>query len=364
MPDAPQPTPFPPLLALESIRDAFYVVDAEWRIVFFNACAEQHFGLPRAAALGRSVFEAFPSARGSAFEAPFRAAMLARTTARVEAPSVRDDGRWVEVEVAPCGDGLCVQVRDITGRRRIEQALREREARLAEDDRRKDEFLAILSHELRNPLAPLTNVLRLLERSERLGAAEHGLLAVAERQRARLARLVDDLLEVSRITRGKILLRREPTPVRLAIRDAVESVAGIAAERGQRIDVALPAHDCTIDADPARVVQILGNLLHNATRHAPAGGTIRVRVVESAHDVRIDVEDDGAGIAPQDLERLFQPFVQLGDDARRTDGGLGIGLALVRRLAELHGGSASAASDGPGRGARFEVVLPRDGRPG
>jgi PAS domain S-box-containing protein len=361
-PPPPGPVPaFPPLLALESIRDAFYVVDADWRIVFFNANAERHFGRARGEVLGRSVFEVFPTASGSAFEAPFRDAMRGRTGARVEAGSVSGDGRWVEVEVAPCGDGLSVQVRDVTERKRIETLLREREAGLAEADRRKDEFLAVLSHELRNPLAPLTNALRLLERSPAIGEHERTLLAIAQRQRAQLVRLVDDLLDVSRVTRGKVALHPGSVRVADALRDAIESVAPAARERALHVETSLPDAGLTIVADPARLAQILGNLLHNAVRYARRSGTVRVVATPLGADVRIDVEDDGAGIAAADLPRLFEPFVQLDAGEHRAAGGLGIGLALVKRLAELHGGTAFAASPGPGRGATFSVTLPRAG---
>ncbi len=359
LPADPGPEPFPPLLALESIRDAFYVCDARWRIVFFNGCAERHFGVRREDVLGRSVFDVFPGASGSAFEGPFRRAMTERAGSRVEGPSVRGDDSWVEVEVAPCGGGLSVQVRDVSERKAIETRLREREASLAEADRRKDEFLAVLSHELRNPLAPLTTVLHLLSRSRGLGEAERELVAIAERQRVQLARLVDDLLEVSRVTRGKIALRREPMSVHAAVRDAIETAEPFARARRQRIEAVLPGRDCTIEADAARVAQILGNLLHNASKFTPDGGTIRVVARERGEAVELRVEDTGVGVDPALLARLFEPFVQLDDDAHRSGGGLGIGLALVRRLAELHGGSASAYSEGAGRGACFSVTLPR-----
>jgi PAS domain S-box-containing protein len=355
----PMASPFPPLLALESIRDAFYVVDADWRIVFFNACAERHFGRPRSDVIGLTVWQAFASAAGSPFDEPFKAAMRERRVARIEAESVRGDGRWVEVEASPCGTGMCLQVRDITERKRIEMRLLEREAKLRDADRRKDEFLAMLAHELRNPLAPLTNVLRLLGRSAALGESEQGLLAVAERQRAQLARLVDDLLDVSRITRGKIALRCEPMSVPSAVRDAIESVRSGIEARGQRVGLELDGRPADIVADPARIAQILENLLHNASKYTAAGGTIRVVVAERDDTVEIRVEDDGIGIDPANLERLFEPFAQLDTSLERSTGGLGIGLALVRRLAELHGGTAAAASEGLGRGARFSVRLPR-----
>jgi PAS domain S-box-containing protein len=361
--DGGPPLPFPPLLALEGIREAFYVCDPQWRIVFFNACAERHFGRRREEVLGRSVYDVFPAAAGSAFDGPLRRAMLERGTARVEAPSVRQDGRWVEVEVAPCGDGLSVQVRDISERKAIETRLREREASLAEADRRKDEFLAVLSHELRNPLAPLTNALRLLERSEALGAPEREWLSIAGRQRAQLKRLVDDLLEVSRVSRGLIALRCESMSVRAAVRDALEGAEPLARDRGQRLEATLPGDACIVEADPARIAQILGNLLHNASKFTPEGGTIRLIALERDHEVELRVEDTGIGIEAAQLPRLFEPFVQLDAGEGRAAGGLGIGLALVRRLAELHGGRAGAASDGPGRGAAFSVTLPRCARP-
>jgi len=354
------PPLFPPLLALESIRDAFYVVDAQWRIVFFNACAERHFGMKRADVLGRSVWEAFPSAAGSAFDAPFMAAMRDRCVARVEAESVRGDGRWVEVEASPCGSGMGLQVRDITERKRIELRLLEREARLQEADRRKDEFLAMLAHELRNPLAPLTNVLHLLGRSAAVGPAEQALLAVAARQRAQLARLVDDLLDVSRITHGKIALQCEPMSLRASVIQAIESVRSRLDERGQRIVFDPASPPAEIIADPARVAQILGNLLDNASKYSGYGGRIGVSVAEAPDGIEIRVEDDGIGIEPADLERLFEPFAQLDSSLERSAGGLGIGLALARRLAQLHGGSVTASSAGLGRGACFSLRLPRD----
>lgn len=330
-PGAPAPgeaasPPFPPLLALESIRDAFYVVDAQWRIVFFNACAERHFGRSRSDVLGRTVWDAFPSAAGSPFDAPFVAAMRARGTARVEAESVRRDGRWVEVEASPCGDGMCLQVRDITARKQVELQLREREARLADADRNKDEFLAVLSHELRNPLAPLTNVLHLLSRSAALGTDERALLEVAERQRARLAVLVDELLEITRVSRGKVTLRCAPMSVGQAVREALESIAAAVAARGQRVGLAVPDGSDEVLGDAARIAQVLENLLHNASKYTPPGGAIRVTVSAAPDAVEVEVADDGIGIAPDDLPRIFEPFVQLEAGRGRAEGGLGIGL--------------------------------------
>lgn len=231
-------------------------------------------------------------------------------------------------------------------------------AALAEADRRKDEFLAMLAHELRNPLAPLTNALRLLSRVVEPSRQEGVAVAMAERQTRQLRRLVDDLLEVSRISRGKIELRPERVLVGGSVHAAAGSVAQMFAQRSQRLEIHVPPDPVWIVADPARMAQILENLLTNASKYTPEGGSIRVEVEARAGGVEIRVIDDGIGIAPDMLPRLFELFSQIEATLDRAQGGLGIGLALVRRLAELHGGSVAAASAGLGKGAVFTLRLP------
>ena len=279
---------------------------------------------------------------------------------------VQPDGavRWLDararVHFAPDEAGTPRATRvlgvlwDITEHQQLVDSLRQA-------DRAKDEFLAMLAHELRNPLAPLTNALKLLERDAPLAASHRRALAIAQRQTAQLTRLVDDLLEVSRITRGKIELRCEPTLVAAAVYNAAESVAGAIEARGQRLHVALPSATGRIRADPARLAQVLENLLTNASKYTPDGGTIRVEVEEDAHAVVIRVADDGIGIEPDKLAQVFELFAQIDATLDRAQGGLGIGLALVRRLVALHGGSVTAESAGRGRGATFTVRLPRGG---
>ena len=234
-------------------------------------------------------------------------------------------------------------------------------AALAEADRRKDEFLAMLAHELRNPLAPLTNALRLLARDADKAAQDKAAVAMAERQTRQLKRLVDDLLEVSRISRGKIELRPEPVLVDSAVRAAAGSVEPMLAQRAQRLHIDVPPGPVRIVADPARVAQILENLLTNASKYTHEGGSIRVEVdTLGDQGVEIHVIDDGIGIAQDMLPRLFELFSQVEATLDRSQGGLGIGLALVRRLAELHGGSAAAYSAGLGQGAVFTVRLPSE----
>jgi signal transduction histidine kinase len=236
-------------------------------------------------------------------------------------------------------------------------------AGLRREVQRRDEFLAMLAHELRNPLAPLTNVHQLLERTEALSERGHGLLAMATRQTGQLARLVDDLLDVSRLTSGRITLRLAPVSMKTLVQDAVEASRSDADASSQRLEVELPAAPLEVLADAARVRQILDNLLANAIKFGREGGCIRVTLHEDGGKAVVAVTDDGTGIDPDRLDELFKPFSQIDPGLDRAHGGLGLGLAMVRMLAAMHGGSAEADSDGLGRGATFTVRLPKGGPP-
>jgi signal transduction histidine kinase/ActR/RegA family two-component response regulator len=228
-------------------------------------------------------------------------------------------------------------------------------ARLADADRRKDEFLAMLAHELRNPLAPLGNAIHLLGAGD---GDRSTLLATAGRQVKQLARLVDDLLDVSRITQGKITLRRERVVLSQVIDEAVESVRSAAESRGLSLAATLPPRPVLLDGDAARLKQIFSNLLSNAVKFTPAGGSIRLTAEHAADEVRIRVRDSGVGLSPELLPHVFDLFVQADVSLERASGGLGIGLTIVRRLVEMHGGSVEARSDGVGYGSEFIVRLP------
>lgn len=227
---------------------------------------------------------------------------------------------------------------------------------LQEGDRRKDEFLATLSHELRNPLAPLRNALHILRLAGTTGASSVPIMDMMERQVSHLVRLVDDLLEVSRISRGTFELRREHVEVAAIVRNALETSDPLIQAANHRVDLSLPEQAVWVEGDAVRLAQVLSNLLNNAVRYTPQGGVITVRVAREGDGVTIAVRDNGVGIAPEALPRIFEMF----NRGHRPNGetGLGIGLALARRMAEMHGGTVTAHSDGAGHGSEFTVRLP------
>jgi signal transduction histidine kinase/CheY-like chemotaxis protein len=256
------------------------------------------------------------------------------------------------VEIATHVAGIAIE------RDRSARALEDRAERLAEADRRKDEFLALLAHELRNPLAPIVTALDLMRSAEQQGGSVARYRGIIERQIRQTVRLIDDLLDVSRITRGQITLRRERTSLAAALACAIESARPLVDARGHTLDVHLPEGLPELDADPVRLAQILANLLNNAAKYTDPGGHIAVTATYEAGEVVVCVRDDGMGIPAEMLERVFDAFLQTEAARARAQGGLGIGLTLVKRLVELHGGRISAASEGPGRGSTFTLRLP------
>jgi signal transduction histidine kinase len=240
----------------------------------------------------------------------------------------------------------------------LERRVRERTEALAEADRRKDEFLAVLAHELRNPLAPIRNALYLLGMAslDAEGACE--ARDVMERQVRHLVRLVDDLMDVSRITRGKIELRRERLDLAEAVRAAVEISRPHVESARHELTVSLPAEAMFVHADPARLAQVVANLLNNAAKYTEPGGRIWLTAAREAERAVVRVRDSGIGIPAPMLPRVFDMFVQVDHTVSRSQGGLGIGLTLVKRLVELHGGEVEASSAGPGRGSEFVIFLP------
>ncbi|HET9598188.1 MAG TPA: ATP-binding protein [Anaeromyxobacteraceae bacterium] len=236
--------------------------------------------------------------------------------------------------------------------------LKNAEAALREADRRKDEFLAVLSHELRNPLAPISNSIFLLEKLPSDSAQAIRARAIVRRQAEHLTRLVDDLLDVTRISRGKVQLQRQVVDIRDLVRRTCEDHRSTF-EQG-RIDFTLdcPVAPLLANVDPTRIAQVLGNLLSNASKFTPPGGAVTVRVRRREQIAELTVHDTGIGIEPEQLGRMFEPFTQEARGLAQARGGLGLGLALSKGLVELHGGSVAAHSGGAGDGAEFLVRLP------
>ena len=242
--------------------------------------------------------------------------------------------------------------------RNLELRVAERTAELVDAGRRKDEFLAMLAHELRNPLAAVRLAAQLVSLPDLPQAQLAKSAAIIHRQVEHLVRLIDDLVDVSRITRGLISLRREPTEISSVVAQAIEASRPVIDAKHHTLTVSVPDESLQVNGDPARLSQILGNILNNAAKFTDPGGRIRLSVARKADTVVIKVVDSGAGISEEMLPRMFELFTQVERPLDRTTTGLGIGLALVHRLVEMHGGHVMAHSDGPGKGAELVVQLP------
>ena len=293
-------------------------------------------------------------------ELPMQYAIANRTAIRNDIEILRPDGtgRYIQNDVEPLyhADGTvigCVSVCvDQTEQRRAERLLREA-------DRRKDEFLASLSHELRKPLVPLRTALDELRRSGGDPLVAGRAYAIMERQFFHLVRLTDDLLDVSRITRNKIDLRRERIDLRLVLQSAIETTQPLIAVAGHVLSVDIPREAVWVYADFTRLAQAVSNLMNNAVKYTPRGGRITLRAAEDGDEVVISVSDTGVGISLSALPNIFDMFMQGEDPTGQPRDGLGIGLTLAKRLIELHDGRIQATSDGPGNGATFVIRLPR-----
>jgi PAS domain S-box-containing protein len=274
------------------------------------------------------------------------------------------DARWMAYKVLtlPDADGRPIAFatvsQDVTERRRMEDTLRGMAADLSEADRRKNEFLAMLAHELRNPLAPISNAAQALRLGGRDGETLRSASEMLERQVGQMARLVDDLLDMSRISRGKIELRKERVELTPIVEQAVEAVRAQYKSMNHELTVSVPPTPVHLNADPARLTQVVGNLLNNACKFTEKGGHVSLTVEHHREQVVIRVKDNGIGIAAENLPRLFEMFAQVDTSLERSRDGLGIGLTLVKTLVEMHGGTVEAHSDGLGEGSEFAIRLP------
>ncbi|MBN1237187.1 MAG: response regulator [Gammaproteobacteria bacterium] len=358
-------------VTLSSIGDAVITTDVDGRVTFMNPIAESHTGWAEDEAHGRpleEVFEIRNERTGDPVESPVRKVL---ETGRVVGLAnhtvlIRRDGTELPIDDsgAPIMDsegrlfGVVLVFHEIGERRRMERELRQRTEALHEANERKNEFLAMLAHELRNPLAPLHNGVRILRTLDRHAIDKDQLADMMERQTRQLKRLVDDLLDIARITRGTIRLDKEPTPLGAIIEHAVETVRPLIDERGHRLSLELPSADCVVSADLARLSQVFCNLLMNAAKFMDPGGEIRIGVTERETDVLVSVRDRGAGLSEDFLPQIFELFTQGDHSLDRAHGGLGIGLTLVKTLVEMHDGQVSASSGGLGEGSEFTVRLP------
>ena len=255
-------------------------------------------------------------------------------------------------------DLYCRQASDFVQRCELDRILRENETALREADRRKDEFLALLAHELRNPLAPIRYALATTQKPGRTHEQQRQAEEIIERQVAHMSRLLDDLLDISRITRGMLELKKSRIELTAVIGAAIEAARPILDAKQHALALDLPKQPVRLDADPVRLAQVFSNLLINAAKYTDPNGQIQLRAEQRDDAVVVTIRDNGIGMDPQMIPRLFTLFSQADTALERSEGGLGVGLALVRGLMELHGGSVEAHSEGPGRGSEFVVRLP------
>jgi PAS domain S-box-containing protein len=321
----------------------------------------EYFGRHEDEVLDRGWFPLLHPDDAGAYMASVDAAQRERRRlqAAVRVRHRHGDWRWIESYALPLfsdgGEylGHIGTSLDITERKQVEEAL-------SEADSRKDEFLAMLAHELRGPLAPIRNSIEIMRRTA--APETESVVKTLDRQVNHLVRLVDDLLDVGRISRGRIELRRERLDIRSVVQHAVEAVAPLCDDLDQTLTVDLPTDPAFVDGDPARLAQVLGNLLSNASKFTPRGGRLSIAVnpqSSSPAHVVIRVCDTGIGIAPEQFARIFDLFMQIDTSLERVGGGLGIGLTLVRTLVGMHGGTVEVRSEGVGRGSEFFVRLPR-----
>lgn len=349
---------------LSSIGDAVIVTDAAGQITSLNPIAESLTRWTAAEAVGRpleEVFQIINEETRAAAESPVSRVLERGTICGPanHAVLIAKDGseRSIDDSAAPIKGssgqmaGVVLVFRDTTERR-------ERERLLRESDRRKDEFLAVLAHELRNPLAPIASALQILKLPKIDVPTAAEARDVAERQLTHLTRLVDDLLDVSRIMRGKVELRKERVELATIIARAVETARPLIDGEHHELAVSLPSEPVWLEADLVRLAQVLANLLSNAAKYTERGGQIGLAAVIEGGAVVIRIRDSGIGIDPETLPRLFEMFMQVAPGASRSQGGLGIGLTLVKNLVAMHGGTIEAHSAGLGQGSEFVVRLP------
>ena len=347
-------------LLVDGVQEyAIFMLDPDGNIASWNRGAEMIKGYAASEIIG-THFSRFYAEQAVVQGKPAWELEMAKRYGSVEDEGwrIRKDGSrfWANVIITALRDnegrlrGFAKVTRDMTERRRVEE--------LEEADRQKDQFLALLAHELRNPLAPIRTALDVLRQPNATLADSAQAREIAERQLRHMARLLDDLLDVSRIRAGHIELRKEVLDLGAALRSAADASRSVIDERGHTLTIEQPDSPIRVHADPVRLEQILGNILNNAAKYTDPGGQITMSAKDVNGEAVIRVQDTGIGIEPLMIPRVFDLFVQIERRTQFSAGGVGIGLSLVKKLVELHGGRVEAFSAGPGRGSEFVVLLP------
>jgi len=349
-----------------SSHDAIVSKSLDGIILSWNQGAEHLFGWPAAQAVGRHISLIIPPERLSEEDEILRRVRTGERTDHFDTVRQHRDGHRLDVSltISPVRDaegrivGASKIARDISAQKAAEERIRQLMAELQEADRRKDEFLATLAHELRGPIAPLRNSLEIMKLADGDPELRRRSRATMDRQLIQMQRLIDDLLDIARITRDKLELRRQPLDLVQVIRHALESARPLAETAKVETVLDLPGRPLPLHGDPIRLSQVFGNLLSNAYRYTDPGGRVALSAWREGEWIAVSVRDDGIGIEPELLPRVFEMFTQLSSRWERAGGGLGLGLALVKRLVEMHDGSVTAYSEGPGQGSEFSVRLP------
>jgi len=355
--------------ALDAVHDAVFALDPQGRVAFENRAAELLTGIRPDAARKRLLPEIL-AMHDAVTGLPVDLGLPGNGTqpsavSRIVVLTAADGAqRRVDFHLDPVRaddgtlSGAVLVLHEPAERQPTEDETRRRSDELVAADRRKDQFLAMLAHELRNPLAPIRNAVELMRQVETVDPSFQPSREMVERQVKHLARLVDDLLDVSRLTHGSIRLRKESVDLGAVIQRAADATRSLIDSRSHVLTVELPAPPIRLDGDAARLEQVVSNLLNNSAKYTMPGGHIWLSARREGDEAVVRVRDNGIGVPPDVLGRVFEPFVQSDGSLARAEGGLGIGLTLVRSLVEMHGGSVQAQSPGLGQGSEFVIRLP------
>jgi PAS domain S-box-containing protein len=339
----------------DSMAEGFGVLDRNWNILRMNAEGLRYTQRSAAEVIGHNHWDVWPELKGTDTEIIYRRVMETGKTEILEIAHTLPDKRqvWIEIRVHRSLDGgMAIFFRDVTERRSAQEQLT-----LA--DRRKDEFLAMLAHELRNPLAPIGAAAQLLQRAKLDDARVRKTSQIIGRQVDHMTHLINDLLDVSRVTGGLVTLDKAPQDIRHIVGEAVEQVTPLIQARGQHLALHLPPDTTMVEGDRKRLVQVITNILNNAAKYTNEGGTIALKTDVHESRVLVEVTDNGIGMSPDLVTHAFELFAQAERTSDRSAGGLGLGLALVKSLVELHRGTVTCDSQGIGKGSTFTVCLPR-----